>query len=74
MAYFEANGISKSYGRNESATHVLDSVELQIERGEFVSVVGFSGAGKTTLVSILAGLLAHDRGDVLLEGRPAAGP
>jgi nitrate/nitrite transport system ATP-binding protein len=74
MAYFEANGICKSYGRNESATHVLESVDLCIERGEFVSVVGFSGAGKTTLVSILAGLLAPDRGAVVLEGRPAAGP
>jgi nitrate/nitrite transport system ATP-binding protein len=74
MAYFEANDIGKSYGRGGTATHVLESVTLHIERGEFVSVVGFSGAGKTTLVSILAGLLAPDRGTVVLEGRPAAGP
>jgi nitrate/nitrite transport system ATP-binding protein len=74
MAYFEATDVSKSYGRNGDATHVLESLTLKIELGEFVSVVGFSGAGKTTLVSILAGLLRPDQGSVVLEGRPVTGP
>jgi nitrate/nitrite transport system ATP-binding protein len=74
MAYFEANDISKSYAGRGAATHVLESVTLRIEAGEFVSVVGFSGAGKTTLVSILAGLVLPDRGSVVLAGRPVTGP
>jgi len=74
MAYFEATGISKSFGRNGRATCVLDSLTLQIDRGEFVSVVGFSGSGKTTLVSILAGLLSPDQGSVMLDGRRMTEP
>src|SRR5258708_4046543 len=74
MAYFEATGISKSYGRNGRATCVLESLTLRIERGEFVSVVGFSGSGKTTLVSILAGLAAPDQGFVTLDGRRMTEP
>jgi nitrate/nitrite transport system ATP-binding protein len=74
MAYFEANDIAKSYGAGATATHVLESLTLGIEKGEFVSIVGFSGAGKTTLVSILAGLLSPDRGSVALDGKPVKGP
>jgi nitrate/nitrite transport system ATP-binding protein len=74
MAYFEAADIDKSYGQGETACHVLESLTLRIEPGEFVSVIGFSGAGKTTLVSILAGLLRPDRGSVMVDGRPVTGP
>jgi nitrate/nitrite transport system ATP-binding protein len=73
MAYFEAHDVAKSYGR-AARTSVLESLTLGIEKGEFVSVVGFSGAGKTTLVSILAGLLLPDRGTVTLDGRPVTEP
>jgi nitrate/nitrite transport system ATP-binding protein len=73
-AYFEASGITKSYGRAGRTNCVLDSVTLQIERGEFVAVVGFSGAGKTTLVSILAGLSRPEKGSVRLEGRAMTEP
>ncbi len=74
MAYFEANDIGKSYGVGATATHVLEALTLGIEKGEFVSIVGFSGAGKTTLVSILAGLLSPDRGSVVLDGKRVTGP
>jgi nitrate/nitrite transport system ATP-binding protein len=74
MPYFEARDINKSYPRNGRASGVLASVTLQIERGEFVAVVGFSGSGKTTLVSILAGLSAPDEGSVMLDGRRMTEP
>jgi nitrate/nitrite transport system ATP-binding protein len=64
------DGVSKSYGGHE----VLRDIRLTLHAGEFVAIVGYSGAGKTTLVSILAGLAKADAGRVLLEGRPVTGP
>ena len=49
-------------------------MELDVQEGEFVAVLGFSGAGKTTLVSAIAGLIEADSGDILIKGRPCAGP
>ena len=74
MAYFEARDISMSYRQSGRTTRVLASLTLQIERGEFVAVVGFSGSGKTTLVSILAGLLEPEAGCVILDGRRMTEP
>jgi nitrate/nitrite transport system ATP-binding protein len=70
MAFLELKNVSKSYG----ATSVLKDVSLSIEQGEFVAIVGFSGAGKTTFMSILAGLIKPDTGTVKLEGREMDGP
>ncbi len=52
----------------------LDSVDLDVEEGEFLTVVGPSGCGKTTLLNILAGLIQPTRGTVLLDGREVSGP
>ena len=70
MSYLELSHVSKSFG----ATAVLRDVNLAIEQGEFVAIVGYSGAGKTTLMSILAGLLRPDTGTVTHEGREMTGP
>ncbi|EDX79459.1 MULTISPECIES: nitrate ABC transporter ATP-binding protein [Brevundimonas] len=68
-------GLSKSYlGADGARTDVLSGVELDVQEGEFVAVLGFSGAGKTTLVSAIAGLIEADSGDILIKGRPCAGP
>ncbi|HEX7898106.1 MAG TPA: ABC transporter ATP-binding protein [Planctomycetota bacterium] len=64
------DGVSKSYAGHE----VLKDISLSVHAGEFVAIVGYSGAGKTTLVSILAGLVKADAGRVLMEGKPIAGP
>ncbi len=70
MAFLELNGVSKNFGH----ASVLRGLDLHIERGEFVAIVGFSGSGKTTLINLLAGLLLPDAGTVRLDGRVVAGP
>ncbi len=64
MPFLELHNVSKRYG----STEVLRDVNLSIEEGEFVAIVGYSGAGKTTLISMIAGLLKPDRGTVKLRG------
>ncbi len=72
MALMELNNISKRYGTNDA--NVLEGVNLTIDEGEFVAIVGFSGAGKTTLVSLMAGLQAPSSGEVRFDGVPVSGP
>jgi nitrate/nitrite transport system ATP-binding protein len=74
MAFLELKGVSKGYGNGASRTQVLRDVNLRIGEGEFVAIVGYSGAGKTTLMSIIAGLLAPTTGTVNMQGRPITGP
>ena len=63
MALLELKDVCKSYGAaRRRTTEVLRDIDLEVERGEFVAIVGYSGAGKTTLVSLIAGLLAPDAG------------
>jgi nitrate/nitrite transport system ATP-binding protein len=74
MAYIELVGVSKGYGPSNQRTEVLEDVNLSIEKGELLSIVGYSGAGKTTLISLLAGLIKPDKGQVLIDGKPVSGP
>lgn len=67
-------GISKSFSTASGRTLVLDNIELEIPDGEFVSVLGESGCGKTTMLRIAAGLIAPSRGKVLIEGEPITKP
>lgn len=67
--------LCKSYtGKTGAVTRVLDQVSLDVEEGEFIAILGFSGAGKTTLVSAIAGLIEPDAGQILLRGAPIEGP
>lgn len=74
MAFIELSGVCKGYGPKDQRTHVLEDVNLSIEKGELVSIVGYSGAGKTTLISLLAGLIMPDQGEVKVDGRIVTGP
>jgi nitrate/nitrite transport system ATP-binding protein len=66
--------VSKGFGRGDGAMTVLADINLTVERGEFVAIVGYSGAGKTTLINMIAGLTTPDKGTVTLEGKPITGP
>jgi sulfonate transport system ATP-binding protein len=66
--------VSKSYVVNEQRLSVLRNIALDIDAGEFVSVVGASGCGKSTLLRLIIGLDTDYDGDILLEGRRIDGP
>ncbi len=66
--------VSKSYGTGMQRREVLKDLNLDIQRSEFVAIVGYSGSGKTTLMSLLAGLIRPDAGTVLMDGIEITGP
>jgi nitrate/nitrite transport system ATP-binding protein len=73
MAYLELKNVCKSYGEGKNKTEVLTNINLKIEEGEFVAIVGFTGSGKTTLVNLIAGLIEPDSGEILFKGQPVSG-
>jgi nitrate/nitrite transport system ATP-binding protein len=68
LAFIEIQGVAKSFSVNGKIRHVLEDVNLAVERGEFVSVVGFMGCGKSTFLNIAAGLQVADGGRVTIGG------
>ncbi|UCS94611.1 ABC transporter ATP-binding protein [Echinicola marina] len=74
MSILQLNNVSKSYGMGSSKIEVLCNINLSVEEGEFVAIVGFSGSGKTTLINMINGLDFPDAGEVLLQGKPIKGP
>ena len=73
----ELSDVSKGYVKNDlnqDENLVLKDINLKVKKGEFLAIVGFSGAGKTTLISLLAGLIDADRGGVIFKGKEIDGP
>ena len=68
MAFIEINGVWKAFASRGSARPVLRDLTLSVEQGEFVSIVGTMGCGKSTLRHIVAGLLPPDAGRVTVDG------
>jgi ribose transport system ATP-binding protein len=62
------SGIAREF----SGVSVLDNISFQVERGEIFGIIGENGAGKSTLLKILSGIYQPTRGEVFLDGRPAA--
>ena len=74
MPFIEVQGVSKSFhAKDGSVRHVLDDVNLTVNRGEFVSIVGFMGCGKSTFLNIAAGLLPPDAGCITVNGEVVRG-
>ena len=59
---------------DDSTVEALRNVSLSVQRGEFLSIIGSSGCGKTTLLRLIAGLDAPESGDLILDGEKIAGP
>ena len=69
----ETRGLTKTYGTNGVAVHALRGIDLEVERGEFIALIGPSGSGKSTLMSILGCLDSPTAGSYLLEGERVDG-
>ncbi|MCG5219292.1 ABC transporter ATP-binding protein [Streptosporangium soli] len=68
-AKLELSGVGKEFRTKRASTHALSDINLTIRDGEFVSLIGRSGCGKTTLLRTLAGLVSPTTGEILIEGR-----
>lgn len=69
MAILQAKDLKKMYGSGDNVVHALDGVNLSVEKGEFVAVVGTSGSGKSTLLHMLGGLDRPTSGTVTVDGQ-----
>ncbi|MFR3499128.1 ABC transporter ATP-binding protein [Acinetobacter sp. RIT592] len=67
MSILKIKNLSKVYGENETEVKALSHINLEINKGEFVVIVGKSGSGKSTLLHIMAGLETPTHGDVIIE-------
>ncbi|MCO6381133.1 MAG: ABC transporter ATP-binding protein [Vannielia sp.] len=74
MAILKLQDVSKSYGEGLHETPVLQNIDLEVQEGEFLVLLGFSGSGKTTLINLLAGLDAPTKGSVTYKGAKITEP
>jgi putative ABC transport system ATP-binding protein len=69
----ELNGVNLSLGRGAARVHILKDIDLQIEHGEAIGLLGPSGSGKSTLLMVTAGLERVDSGSVVVAGAALGG-
>jgi nitrate/nitrite transport system ATP-binding protein len=74
MSILELNAVCKSFGRAHQRNTILRDVNLTVREGDFVSIIGYSGTGKSTLINLIAGLLKPDAGSARIDGRIITGP
>ena len=67
MNILETIGLTKLYGSGETQVRALDGIDLTVERGEFVAVVGSSGSGKSTFLNMVGGLDVPTSGEVIVD-------
>lgn len=72
-AFLSIRGLGKRFLSRGTIVRAMENVSLDIQEGEFVTIVGPSGCGKSTLLNILAGLYPPSAGEILFEGRPVRG-
>ena len=69
MSILQTKGLKKYYGSGDTQVKALDGVDLSVEQGEFVAIVGTSGSGKSTLLHMLGGLDRPTSGSVTVDGK-----
>ena len=72
MSLIELKNITKSYPLGDGELQILKGINLEIEKGEFVAIVGASGSGKSTLLHLLGCLDKATSGDVFIDGENIA--
>jgi nitrate/nitrite transport system ATP-binding protein len=72
--YLSISSVNKSFSRGTITSEVLRGINLDVQKGEYVSLIGHSGCGKSTLLNIIAGLTPASSGGVLLEGQYVTNP
>ncbi|MFM7370381.1 MAG: ATP-binding cassette domain-containing protein, partial [Sphaerospermopsis kisseleviana] len=74
QAFLQIQDVTKTYPTKKGPFTVLDGVNLEVEQGEFICVIGHSGCGKSTLLNMVSGFNTPTTGQVLLEGQPIVKP
>lgn len=69
MKILETRELRKTYGSGDMAVHALDGVNMEVDNGEFVAIIGTSGSGKSTLLHMLGGLDRPTSGNVTVDGK-----
>lgn len=69
MTILKTMGLKKYYGKDENLVKALDDVNIEINKGEFIAIVGTSGSGKSTLLHMLGGLDRASEGKVVVDGK-----
>lgn len=73
MPVLQVKGLSKVYGQGQNKVTALNQIHLNVEKGEFVAIMGTSGCGKSTLLNMISGLDTYDEGEVLISGENIKG-
>ena len=73
MSYIQLEHVSKRYQMGEVVIHAVEDISFSIEKGEFVVIVGPSGAGKTTVLNLLGGMDSCSGGEILVDGQRVSG-
>ncbi|MCP4821982.1 MAG: ABC transporter ATP-binding protein [Shimia sp.] len=74
MSVLKFDNVSKNFGEGTAKTDVLKNINLEVQEGEFLVLLGFSGSGKTTLINLMAGLEMPTSGSVTFKGEPITQP
>ncbi|MBN2646739.1 MAG: ABC transporter ATP-binding protein [Thiotrichales bacterium] len=72
--FLQIEQVDMIFGQGAKAAHVLDQINLTVNQGEFISIIGHSGCGKSTILNVVAGLLDASSGFVLLDDKEIKGP